>query len=140
MDRGALDLGGFVPLIQVFDMPRSVAFYRDILGFTVAAQSEPGDEFDWALLRRDQMLLMLNTAYERDSRPPAPDPARIAAHVDTAFFFDCPDPDAAYSHLRERGISVRPPVVTSYGMKQVHAADPDGYELCFQRRAVEGER
>jgi glyoxylase I family protein len=31
---------GLAPLIQVFDMPTSVAFYREILGFTVVNQSE----------------------------------------------------------------------------------------------------
>src|SRR4029453_4952944 len=98
----ALELARCVPLIQVFDMPRSVAFYRDILGFSISAQSERGDEFDWALLERNAMMLMLNTAYERDRRPLSPDPARIAAHDDTSFFFDCPDPDAAYAYLRER--------------------------------------
>jgi catechol 2,3-dioxygenase-like lactoylglutathione lyase family enzyme len=41
---------GLAPLIQVFDMPTSVAFYRDILGFTVVNQSEPGDNFDWGML------------------------------------------------------------------------------------------
>jgi hypothetical protein len=31
---------GLAPLIQVFDMPTSVAFYREILGFAVVNQSE----------------------------------------------------------------------------------------------------
>ncbi len=40
---------------------------------------------------------MLNTAYEEDARPRAPDPARVAAHEDTAIYFSCPDVDAAYA-------------------------------------------
>ena len=95
-----LQLEGFVPLIQVFDMPRAVAFYRDVLGFELVSQSEPGDLFDWGLLERGSMRLMLNTAYERDARPEAPDSARVAAHGDTSLFFACPDPDAAYLYLR----------------------------------------
>ena len=62
-----LELRGLAPLLQVFDMPSSVAFYRDILGFEVVAQSEPGDSFAWGMLRRDGMVLMLNSAYERES-------------------------------------------------------------------------
>lgn len=131
-----LNLAGFVPLLQVFDMPRSVAFYRDVLGFEVVAQSEPGDDFDWGMLRRDTMLLMLNTAYEKNHRPAAPDPDRTAAHDDTALFFDCEDPDAAYAYLCEKGVSAKPSVVTDYGMKQVYVADPDGYSLCFQCEAA----
>jgi glyoxylase I family protein len=123
---------GLAPLIQVFDMPTSVAFYRDILGFTVVNQSEPGDNFDWGMLRLDDAVLMLNTAYERDDRPPTPDDSRIIAHDDTGLFFGCPDVDAVYLHLREKGVSVKPPKVAPYGMKQLYVKDPDGYVLCFQ--------
>jgi catechol 2,3-dioxygenase-like lactoylglutathione lyase family enzyme len=130
-----LQLAGFVPLLQVFDMPSSVTFYTDILGFELVAQSEPGKNFDWATLRRDGMALMLNTAYEREHRPDLPDAARIAAHDDTALFFYCDDPDAAYTYLRDRGVKAKAPVVTSYGMK-VYVSDPDGYSLCFQSRAA----
>ena len=129
----AIEIRGMAPLLQVFDMPASIGFYRDVLGFEVASTSEPdGDHFDWALLRRDGVKLMLNTAYERDARPPAPDPAHIAAHADTAIYFGCPDPDAAYAHLRAHGVKAEAPVVQGYGMKQVYLTDPDGYTLCFQ--------
>jgi glyoxylase I family protein len=130
----SLKVETMTPLIQVFDMPTSVAFYRDLLGFTVVNRSQPGDgdEFDWGLLRLDGALLMLNTAYERDSRPLAPDPARQAAHDDTGLFFSCPDVDAAYAYLREKGVDVKPPKIAPYGMKQLYVTDPDGYVLCFQ--------
>lgn len=123
---------GLAPLIQVFDMPTSVAFYRDVLGFEVVMQSQPGDAFDWGLLRLDGAELMLNTAYESEHRPPTPDPARIAAHEDTALYVGCRDVDAAFAHLREKGIDVSPPRVAPYGMKQLYVKDPDGYVICFQ--------
>ncbi|HYL91892.1 MAG TPA: VOC family protein, partial [Alphaproteobacteria bacterium] len=47
----AIDVRGLAPLLQVFDMPTSIAFYRDVLGFEVVATSQPGKErFGWALL------------------------------------------------------------------------------------------
>ena len=52
---------------------------------------------------------MLNTAYERENRPSAPDPARIGAHGDTTLYLACQDLDAAYSYLREKGVAVRAP-------------------------------
>ena len=67
---------GLTPLIEVFDMPTSVAFYRDVIGFEVVMQSSPGDNFNWRLLRMGDAELMLNTAYDADERPAAPDPAR----------------------------------------------------------------
>jgi catechol 2,3-dioxygenase-like lactoylglutathione lyase family enzyme len=121
------------PLLQVFDMPTSLAFYRDVLGFEVVTTSTPREEhFDWALLRLSGVELMLNTAYEEDARPSAPDRARVAAHDDTCLYFGCPDVDTAYTHLQACGIDVKEPKIAPYGMKQLYISDPDGYNLCFQ--------
>jgi glyoxylase I family protein len=102
-----MDIHGVAPLIQVFDMPTSIRFYRDVLGFTVWSTSQPGDDCNWAGLRLNGAEVMLNTAYEADLRPAAPDPKRIAAHDDTCLFFGCEDLDAAYQHLRAHGAESR---------------------------------
>jgi catechol 2,3-dioxygenase-like lactoylglutathione lyase family enzyme len=120
------------PLLQVFDMPTSIRFFRDVLGFEVVETSEPGDDCDWALLALRGVKIMLNTAYEREHRPPAPQPARIAVHEDTALFFALEDLDGAYAYLRSKGVDAEAPKVAPYGMKQLYLKDPDGYVLCFQ--------
>ncbi len=131
-----IEIRGMALLLQVFDMPASIAFYRDALGFEVVTTSKPmGEHFDWALLRLNDVELMLNTAYEEDARPPAPDPARIAGHDDTCLYFGCPDVDVAYAFLRARGVAAKEPKVAPYGMKQLYISDPDGYSLCFQWRS-----
>lgn len=127
-----MNLNGLCPLIQVFDMPRSLAFYRDVLGFEVIQAAPPGDDCDWCWLRLNGTELMLNTQFEKPDRPAAPDPSRVAAHGDTSLFFGCEDLDEAYQHLRDRGIAVNPPIVRDYGMRQLSFHDPDGYNLCFQ--------
>lgn len=136
----AISMLGMAPLLQVFDMPRSIAFYRDVLEFEVVTTSREGPEFDWALLRRNGVELMLNTAYETGSRPDEPDPARAAAHGDTSLFFGCADVEEAWRHLRGHGLAVAEPVVQGYGMKQLYVTDPDGYVLCFQCPASEKTR
>lgn len=133
----ALDLRGLTILLQVYDMPASVHFYRELLGFEIVTASPllPGNRFHWALLRRGEVELMLNTAYEFDEERPVPaDPARVAAHGDTILYFGCPDVDAVYDELRGKGIAVEPPEVARYGMKQLNVRDPDGYALVFQWR------
>jgi catechol 2,3-dioxygenase-like lactoylglutathione lyase family enzyme len=129
-------LQGLCPLIQVFDMRRSLAFYRDLLGFEVVERAPAGDDCDWAWLRSGSAELMLNTMYEAPDRPDAPDEARTAAHGDTMLFIGAPDVDAVYSHLRAQGVGVEAPVVAPYGMKQLSLRDPDGYGVCFQWRAI----
>jgi catechol 2,3-dioxygenase-like lactoylglutathione lyase family enzyme len=132
----AIDIRGLAPLLSVFDMPTSVKFYCEGLGFeVVSAEGKPAPNFDWVLLRLNGSELMLNTLYEEGERPPTPDPARVAAHGDAAIYFGCRDVDGAYACLREAGIDVKEPRVAWYGMKQLYLTDPDGYLLCFQWRA-----
>jgi len=128
----AIDIRGMAPLLQVFDMPTSVRFYRDVLGFELVSSSGGGEQADWVLLRLAGVELMLNTAYESDARPAVPDPARVDSHGDTALFFGCEDLDGTYAHLVANGVNARAPTVAPYGMKQLHVTDPDGYVLCFQ--------
>lgn len=133
----SIEIRGLAPLLSVFDMPRALAFYRDGLGAAVVMTSPPRapDDVDWALLRLGDAEFMLNTAHEHDRRPPAPDPARVAAHRDAALFFGCPDVDGAYAELVARGLAPEAPFTQSYGMRQMYLTDPDGYALCFQWEA-----
>jgi catechol 2,3-dioxygenase-like lactoylglutathione lyase family enzyme len=135
-----IEVRGLAPLLQVFAMPASIAFYRDVLGFVIkGTDGKPVPHNDWVLLELNGAQLMLNTAYERDQRPAAPDAARMAAHDDTCIYFGCPDVDAAYTYLRDKGVNLKPPKVAPYGMKQLYLHDPDGYNLCFQWRADTGQ-
>ncbi len=132
----AIDVQGMTPLIQVFDMPASLAFYCDVLGFEVHSSSAPVPDCGWVWLKLNGTDLMLNTAYDDDDRPAAPDPRRIAAH-DTCLYFGCPDVDAAYAYLVSRGVAAKPPKVAPYGMKQLYLKDPDGFGICFQWSVTE---
>jgi glyoxylase I family protein len=128
-----IEVRGVCALLQVFDMPASVRFYRDVLGFEIVDTSKrEGDQFDWGWLRLNDADVMLNTAYEQDDRPAAPDSARMAAHSDICLYFGCPDVDAAYRHLQACGVDVKEPKVAPYGWKQLYVSDPDAYLLCFQ--------
>jgi glyoxylase I family protein len=135
--RVGIKIEGLAPLLSVSDMPTSIRFYSDVLGFEVVGNSPivkgaQGEYFHWALLRLDGTELMLNTAYDEGQRPAAPDRAHIRAHGDTCIYFGCPDVDGAYQHLQSHGIKTKPPAVAPYGMKQLYVRDPDGYNLCFQ--------
>jgi glyoxylase I family protein len=138
-----LDFDGLCPLLQVFDMPTSVKFYRDVLGFELVGNSPilhspQGDYFHWCMLRRGSNNIMLNTAYDEGERPPAPDTVRFAAHSDTVLFFGCSDVDATFNQLLPFGANVlEKPATTQYKMRRFTIADPDGYNLSFQGPAVE---
>lgn len=135
----AIDFGGLCPLLQVFDMPAAVKFYCGVLGLDLIDNSPvidnpiQGEYFHWAMLRGNDVTLMLNTAYDDGERPSAPDPERVASHSDTGLFFSCRDVDAIYNRLLPSEVKViEKPMVTCYGMKRFTIADPDGYNLSFQ--------
>jgi glyoxylase I family protein len=121
------------PLLEVFDMRRSVEFYREKLGFEIVEQWAPQGHLYWAMLKLGGAVLMLNAKYEDDERPPGPDATANATHADTELFFSCGDVQSAYSHLRASGCEVKEPTTTHYGMRQVWLKDPDGFQLCFQQ-------
>ena len=127
------EIRGIAPYIEVFDMPISLHFYRDILGFEKKMSSGEGDDVGWVLLEHSGATLMLNTAYDEGERPPQPDPTRIKGHRDIAFYFDCKDIDALYQYLIYKGLKLKLPFITGYGWQAIQLHDPDHYGLFFHR-------
>ncbi len=136
----AIEAEGLCPLVQVFDMPRSVRFYCELLGFEFVSRSptyatEDGVElFHWAWLRRGGAQIMLNTAYDEGERPDAPHAARLRAHDDTSFYFDCKDLDKAYAEVLAFGIACKPPAITGYGFRALSFNDPDGFGIILHHK------
>ncbi len=68
----AIEIRGMAPPLQVFDMPTSIKFYRDVLGFEIVTTSTPrSGHFDWALLRLNGVELMLTEHSVRRGRAAA---------------------------------------------------------------------
>ncbi len=68
----AIEVRGLSPLLEVFDMPKSLAFYRDKIGFRVTGDSGQGDESGWVMLELGDSTIMLNTAFDEGERPMLP--------------------------------------------------------------------
>jgi glyoxylase I family protein len=131
---------GLTPLIQVFDMTTSLAFYRDLLGFTVVSASPEVETAEgrfshWMWLRSGNVDIMLNTKYdsnERPAQPPKKQPPKQQP-TDVAFYIHCSDVDLAFHELTARGLKTQPPEVARYGNKRFDVVDPDGYSVIFQQ-------
>ena len=134
-----VEITDITPLIQVFSMPRALAFYRDVLGFEIVSDSGNGDDSSWVWIRLNGGDLMLNDQYEPGHVPDFAPEERTRWHDDTCFYFGCADPDGAYEYLRSKNVECKPPKVAPYGMKQLTLHDPDGYAICFQRQATDDE-
>jgi len=131
--------------LQVADLDRSVAFYRDILGFEVLfawnPQADyirelvgyPGADIHAAVLRLpDTQVVLELLEYRAVERTPVDTRTANPGTAHIAFFVD--DLDALYADLTARGVaSVSPPVTPTIGPNQggraVYMIDPDGIRV-----------
>src|SRR5437773_8762686 len=95
------------PLLQVFDMRKSVAWYCDVLCYELTQKHEPDGHLHWAMLKLGGAVLMLNSKYEDDKRPAQAPPG----HADVTLHFMCPNVDEAYEHVRAKIPNVKEPKV-----------------------------
>lgn len=126
-----IELRGIAPLMLVYDMGRTLQFYCEVLGFKLVGKAEPESYPEWAMVELNSVQVMFEPIYPAARRPPQPDPVRMSFHTDTVLYFGCPDVDAAYVHLRSKGIDLAEPVQTRYGFKAIYLIDPDGYKLVW---------
>lgn len=115
------------PILIVRNTGRSIAFYRDLLGFDLDYHWPETAPFAFATVRRGGSEIGLGVAGGPDSAdPPAPDrpqpPVSLSLAVD--------DVDAAVAWLSDRGIPIlAPPADQPWGERLAWIADPDGYRV-----------
>lgn len=124
---GAFPPDGFTtsPELAVADIARTVAFYRDQLGFSRA--STFFDPPAYAILGRQGV----NLHFSRATPGFQPRSNRPAAEVWDAFV-EVVGVDALAAELRSRGVTLtRGPETTFYDAREIEVADPDGYHIAF---------
>jgi catechol 2,3-dioxygenase-like lactoylglutathione lyase family enzyme len=115
----------------VTDVDRSVAFYRDRLGFEVVERMGPA----FALIRRDDLTLWLAGPSSSAARP-MPDGRQPEPGGWNRFVIEVDDLAQTVAALTAAGVAFRNAIVVGPGGKQILAEDPDGnpIELFEPRR------
>ena len=136
----AIEVKDVCALMSVWDMPATVRFYRNLLGFEIVSRSpsyamEDGEElFHWCTMRANGATIMLNTEYDEGERP-AVRPA-YDGRFGTWFYYECEDLDAAYEALKAAGVECTAPKLTTYGgvngFRTLSLRDPDGRGITLQ--------
>jgi glyoxylase I family protein len=114
------------PLLTVEDISRSIAFYREKLGFEVVAEASTAGATYWCRLARQGCSLML-----QQSEPAEDGPAAGRGRGVTLYML-CDDVDALHAELAASGLALDPPRDAYYGMRQLFVPEPDGYSICFE--------
>lgn len=124
-----------VPELDVSDLDRSLAVYRDVLGFQVHA-SRPEERFAY-LIREDAHLMLEEAAGPGRRFHTAPLEHPFGRGVNLQI--EVSDVDALYAAVRRAGLEIRIPLeerwyrhdATDLGNRQFVMVDPDGYLLRF---------
>ena len=126
--------------ISSADVERSLAFYRDLLGFEVVFEQSwpPGTEIADAITGLDgcsarQLMLRKGTAYLELFQYHAPEPQprdtewRVCDHGITHLCLVVDDLDEEYERLGAAGVGFNsPPQDLGGGLRTVYGRDPDG--------------
>ena len=129
-------VSNIAPFFIVANVPATLAFYRDKLGFEVTFRGpEPGDEF-FGIVRRGGAVIMfkalgVNTDGVEVGVEPVPNFGREPAFSLDAYV-EVPDPDALAAEFASRGVSFAAPLSDSDdGLRGFVIKDLDGYGLFF---------
>ncbi|WP_396207408.1 VOC family protein [Gemmatimonas sp.] len=112
-----------VPVLRVADLPRSVAWYRENLGFTADTDDVDASR-ESCVIRRDATELMLRRAPSPVAR------ARDSYLWDVYIRLAGEALTALLDHARRRTPLVRGPELMPSGAVEFELEDPDGYRVC----------
>jgi uncharacterized glyoxalase superfamily protein PhnB len=124
------------PNLVVADMDRSLAFYRDVLGFATLAQVPGAAPFVFAWMQRGGVNVFLNA---RDGVDLPGLAARPIGGTNTLFMTIEADSvaagiDALFAEIEPQAHVVMPLKDQFYGMREFGIEDPDGYIIFFAQR------
>ena len=126
------EVTGISPFFIVRDVPTSLSFYRDRLGFQITFQGpEPNDIF-FGIVRRGAAQILLKAVGVAPQPNCTRDIKQGIARWDA--FVSVPDPDALAAEFASRQVEFSEPLKdTDDGLRGFELRDADGYVLFFGR-------
>ena len=126
------EIGGVSPLFIVKDVPATLEFYRDTLGFEITFQGPEPDDIFFGIVQGDRAMLM----FKAIGVEPIPNYTRDIGHGIARWdaYFYVPDPDALAAEFVSRGVEFFLPLSNNDdGLRGFEIKDADGYILYFGR-------
>jgi predicted enzyme related to lactoylglutathione lyase len=124
-------LTGSSAVLLVADIERSVAYYRDRLGFTCEVYGEPPD---FVVARRDDVIVLM--ALCEDQKRIVPN-WKIVPNVWNVFI-RVDDVEAIYDEFQRRGAPIDYSLYDApSGFREFGVQDPDGHDIAIGQPIVE---
>ena len=121
------------PNLMVEDVARTLAFYREVLGFQVLTTLPEQEPFDFAIVQRDGVELMFQSRLSLSDNVPALTGVPIGASQ--TFYIEVEGVRELYQALHEQVEIVVDFHTTFYGTQEFYFRDINGYILSFSEPA-----
>src|SRR6476660_10299974 len=127
-------ISGIAPLFIVKNVPGTLAFYRDRLGFDITFQGPEPDDIFFGIVQRGAAMIMFKAV----GVDPVPNYTREVGKGIARWdaYLHVPDPDALAAEFSSRNVEFFLPLKDSYsddGLRGFEIKDADGYLLFFGR-------
>ena len=122
-----MEIREIVPLLNVEDVERSIAFYTRALSFEVVRNYAAAGRTVWAMLQNGPAKLMINGSDDPGSaqRRRRPSYGETVLYLYVELACDC------HAAMTARGIGAGKVEIEPYGMEEFRLRDPDGYEIAI---------
>ncbi len=117
-----LRLRAVMPGLSVTDLDRSLAWYRDILGFVVSEEARRGDEIVAVQLKAGKVRLLLEQDPDPDRRRPRGEGVRL-------YLATRQQVDRLAVAIQQRGGQIEQAPAESHEGRDFSLVDPDGYRI-----------
>ena len=126
------ELKKLTPNLIVSDVLRSLEFYRDVLGFTVAVTVPEAEPFVFAIVQSGPVEVFLNAPEPAIAEYPAFKDRPIGGTL--TLFVEVANIALAHATLQDKVRIVMPLEHKWYGSTEFAFEDPDGYLITFAER------
>lgn len=125
-------IGSAAPLFIVRNVPATLAFYRDKLGFEIMFQGPEENDIFFGIVQRGRAMIM----FKAIDVEPQPNHTRDIGHGVAAWdaYVYVPDPDSLYAEFVSRDVEFFKPLHDNDDrLRGFEIEDVDGYVLYFGR-------
>ena len=123
------ELKSLTPNLIVSNVERSIAFYRDVLGFTLVTTVPDASPFVFAIVQCGPVQIFLNAPEPAIAEYPAFKDRPIGGTL--TLFIDVQNIKASHDELKGKVKIVMPLEHKWYGVTEFAFEDPDGYLITF---------
>jgi catechol 2,3-dioxygenase-like lactoylglutathione lyase family enzyme len=123
------ELKSLTPNLIVSNVERSMAFYRDVLGFTVVTTVPDASPFVFAIVQSGPVQIFLNAPEPAYAEYPPLKDRPLGGTL--TLFVDVHDIHRVHEELRDKVKVVMPLEHKWYGVTEFAFEDPDGYLITY---------